>query len=129
MAKKDQLKTQTATEGEQSAQDSTLQTPPESGDVSQENSPAQPAAATHPPNIILSKQADPVTEGALGFKGIVLPDAETQRRGWYEPLARYILQMYGGTYKIPMGKVTNHGCNTISRATRHRHQRALYAAG
>jgi hypothetical protein len=112
MARRDQLKAQTATEGEQSAQDQALQTPPETGDVStpaqdssqQEILPAQPADATPPPNIILSKQADPVTEGALGFKGIVLPDAETQRRGWYEPKARYILQMYGGTYKVPVEK-------------------------
>lgn len=100
-------KTQSATDGAQSAQETTLETTAVTAVVSEEKHAEQPAAETNPPNIILSAKADPVSEGAIGFRGIVLPDVETQRRGWYEPKARYILQMYGTAYKVPVEKGKN----------------------
>jgi len=112
---------QTATDDAQAAQDALLETSPAAGEVSTTTQEApletqadaeqpdsqKPSENAPAPNIRLSAMAEPVTEGALGFKGIVLPDAEQQRRGWYEPKAKYILQMYGGTYKILRGKGGN----------------------
>lgn len=63
--------------------------------------PALPAPA---PNIILSAGSEPVTEGDLGWRAIVLPSKEVQRAGWYEPLAAEVLKLYGGIYKVPVKK-------------------------
>lgn len=59
------------------------------------------------PNVRLAAGADSLGEGpvTVGMETIAkLPDAETQRRGWYEPQADRLVSLYRGRYLMIVSK-------------------------